>query len=77
LGVFHSGSEGTIHGLFGAYALFIGGPQVLQLVYPNELFPTEIRACAVGGGCAVSRVCAAERSYRVPVSLVPLGRGAP
>ncbi|WP_134604184.1 MFS transporter, partial [Pseudomonas aeruginosa] len=44
LGVFHAGSEATILGLFGAYALFIGGAQVLQLVYPNELFPTEIRA---------------------------------
>ena len=39
LGVFHAGSEATILGLFGAYALFIGGAQVLQLVYPNELFP--------------------------------------
>lgn len=59
LGVFHAGSEATILGLFGAYALFIGGAQVLQLVYPNELFPTEIRAFAVGVGTSLSRVGAA------------------
>jgi putative MFS transporter len=26
----------------------IGGTQILQWVYPNELFPTEIRGSAVG-----------------------------
>ncbi|MEM8120181.1 MFS transporter, partial [Morganella morganii] len=69
LGVFHAGSEATILGLFGAYALFIGGAQVLQLVYPNELFPTEIRAFAVGVGTSLSRVGAAVGTYLVPLSL--------
>ncbi len=73
LGVFHAGSEATILGLFGAYALFIGGAQVLQLVYPNELFPTEIRAFAVGVGTSLSRVGAAVGTYLVPLSLETLG----
>lgn len=39
LGLFCDGSEMLVLVLFGAYAVFIGGAQVLQLVYPNELFP--------------------------------------
>jgi len=69
LGVFHAGSELLILGLFGAYALFIGGAQVLQLVYPNELFPTEIRANAVGVGTSLSRVGAAIGTWLVPLVL--------
>lgn len=73
LGAFHASSEAVILALFGAYALFIGGAQVLQLVYPNELFPTEIRACAVGVGTSLSRVGAAVGTYLVPLSLDGLG----
>ncbi|MCP1646076.1 putative MFS transporter [Pseudomonas citronellolis] len=73
LGAFHASSEAVILVLFGAYALFIGGAQVLQLVYPNELFPTEIRACAVGVGTSLSRVGAAVGTYLVPLSLDSLG----
>ncbi|MBH3434518.1 MFS transporter [Pseudomonas citronellolis] len=73
LGAFHASSEAVILALFGAYALFIGGAQVLQLVYPNELFPTEIRACAVGVGTSLSRVGAAVGTYLVPLSLDSLG----
>ncbi|MEW9679428.1 MFS transporter [Pseudomonas sp. TE50-2] len=69
LGVFHAASELLILGLFGAYALFIGGTQVLQLVYPNELFPTEIRANAVGVGTSLSRVGAAIGTWLVPLVL--------
>ncbi|AIZ32047.1 MFS transporter [Pseudomonas sp. K1(2024)] len=69
LGVFHAGAEWLILALFGAYALFIGGAQVLQLVYPNELFPTEIRANAVGVGTSLSRVGAAIGTWLVPIVL--------
>ncbi|VVP81626.1 Inner membrane metabolite transport protein YgcS [Pseudomonas fluorescens] len=70
-----NGNEILVLFLFGAYALFIGGAQVLQLVYPNELFPTEIRAFAVGIGTSLSRVGAAVGTYLVPVSLQTLGIG--
>lgn len=73
LGAFHTGSEVLILFLFGVYALFIGGAQVLQLVYPNELFPTEIRAFAVGVGTSLSRVGAAVGTYLVPISLQTQG----
>lgn len=73
LGKLHDSSEALILLLFGAYALFIGGAQVLQLVYPNELFPTEIRAVAVGVGTSLSRIGAAVGIYLVPLSLDTLG----
>ncbi|MBX8609487.1 MFS transporter [Pseudomonas cichorii] len=75
LAVFSNSHEMLVLFLFGAYAVFIGGAQVLQLVYPNELFPTEIRAFAVGIGTSLSRVGAAIGTYLVPVSLHTLGIG--
>ncbi|NWD67133.1 MFS transporter [Pseudomonas gingeri] len=75
LAVFSNSHEMLVLVLFGAYAVFIGGAQVLQLVYPNELFPTEIRAFAVGIGTSLSRVGAAVGTYLVPVSLQTLGIG--
>lgn len=75
LGMLRDGPSILILLMFGAYALFIGGAQVLQLVYPNEIFPTEIRACAVGVGTSMSRVGAAIGTYLVPMSLQNIGIG--
>jgi putative MFS transporter len=75
LGGFADSSEMLVLGLFGAYAVFIGGAQVLQLVYPNELFPTEIRSLAVGMGASLSRIGAAIGTYLVPISLQAIGIG--
>ncbi|MNF52888.1 Inner membrane metabolite transport protein YgcS [compost metagenome] len=73
LGASNADSELLILFLFGTYALFIGGAQVLTLVYPNELFPTEIRTFAVGIGTSLSRIGAAAGTYLVPVSLHSFG----
>ncbi|MBD8528934.1 MFS transporter [Massilia sp. CFBP 13647] len=75
LGAFSNGSEIPVLLMFGAYALFIGGAQVLELVYPNELFPTEIRAFAVGIGSSMTRVGSAIGTWLVPVSLLNIGIG--
>lgn len=75
LGLFSDGSEMLVLVLFGAYALFIGGAQVLELVYPNELFPTEVRAFAVGMGASMTRVGSAAGTWLVPVSLHQFGIG--
>ncbi len=61
---------------FSAYALFIGGAQVLTWVYPNELFPTEIRGTAIGMASSLSRIGAAAGTYLAPISLDTLGIGA-
>ncbi|MNN93512.1 Inner membrane metabolite transport protein YgcS [compost metagenome] len=44
-------------------------------MYPNEIFPTEIRAAAVGIGTSVSRVGAIIGTYLVPVSITTYGIG--
>ncbi|MDI9277033.1 MFS transporter [Pantoea sp. EABMAA-21] len=75
LGALRDGPSMIILLMFGAYALFIGGAQVLQLVYPNEIFPTEIRAGAVGIGTSMSRIGAAVGTYLVPISLQTIGIG--
>ncbi|MBP0619041.1 MFS transporter [Cupriavidus consociatus] len=75
LGAFSNGAEMLVLAFFGAYAVFIGGAQVLQLVYPNELFPTEIRSAAVGLGASLSRIGAAIGTWLVPVSLQSIGIG--
>jgi putative MFS transporter len=73
LGASNGGAGIWILVFFAIYALFIGGAQVLTLVYPNEIFPTEIRAFAVGAGTSISRIGAAVGTYLVPISLDTLG----
>ncbi|WP_406385071.1 MFS transporter [Streptomyces sp. NBC_01618] len=51
------------------FALASGGSSFLEVVYPNELFPTEVRATAVGVGTAVSRIGAAAGTYLMPFAL--------
>lgn len=46
---------------------------MLEYVYPNELFPTEIRASAVGLATSLSRIGAAVGTYLVPISLASYG----
>jgi MFS transporter, putative metabolite transport protein len=75
LGFFPESSTTIVLTLFALYAVLIGGAQVLQFVYPNELFPTEIRGSAVGLSSSLSRIGAAIGTYLVPLSLVHLGIG--
>ncbi|MCJ2165478.1 MULTISPECIES: MFS transporter [unclassified Pseudodesulfovibrio] len=72
LGVFTDRSPYLILALFAIYALATGGSQNLQFIYPNELFPTEIRASAVGLASSLSRIGAAIGTYLVPLALARL-----
>lgn len=73
LGIMHASGPVGVLMLFGLYAVSIGGAQVLALVYPNEIFPTEIRTQAVGLGTSLSRIGAALGTYLVPISLQGYG----
>jgi putative MFS transporter len=75
LGIFPSATSWIILVLFAAYAIMIGGTQILQWVYPNELFPTEIRGSAVGLASSLSRIGAAIGTYLVPEALSHIGIG--
>jgi MFS transporter, putative metabolite transport protein len=61
--------------LFIVFAAFNAGSSVLQWIYPNELFPTEVRATAMGFGTAVSRIGAAIGTFLLPLSLAGFGIG--
>ena len=61
---------------FAVYAFFSGGPGILQWLYPNELFPTEVRATAVGVAIAISRIGVVASTYGLPLFLNAYGIGA-
>ncbi|WP_416979820.1 MFS transporter [Streptomyces sp. T028] len=75
LGVFPDAPAAVIMVLFSGYALIIGGTQILQWIYPNELFPTEVRGSAVGLASSASRIGAAVGTYLVPMALTSWGIG--
>lgn len=60
---------------FALYALVSGGPNILEWSYPNELFPTEIRATAMGVVTAISRIGAAVGTFLMPLSIHYFGIG--
>jgi putative MFS transporter len=73
LGVWSQAPVAVVIGFFCLYALFSGGPSILEWAYPNELFPTRIRAAAVGMAVALTRFGAAVGTFLVPISLTTLG----
>lgn len=75
LGFAPSVPTGVIIVCFCAYALFSGGPSILEWAYPSELFPTGVRASAVGISTAASRVGAALGTFGLPFALADWGVG--
>ncbi|WP_104141320.1 MFS transporter [Arthrobacter sp. ZGTC131] len=73
LGVWSHAPAPLILSFFCLYALFSGGPGILEWGYPNELFPTHLRAAAVGVAIAVTRAGAAIGTFLVPIGLISLG----
>lgn len=61
---------------FLVYAFMSGGPSILEWIYPNELFPTEIRATAVGLAVGLSRIGAAIGTYLLPIGIASIGINA-
>ena len=75
LGLFPQAPAWVIICGFLVYAFFSGGPSVLDGIYPNELFPTEVRATAVGVATAISRIGAAIGTFSLPYFLQTYGIG--
>jgi MFS transporter, putative metabolite transport protein len=76
LGLFPHGGSGVTFALFAAYAVCIGGTQVMEWVYPNELFPTAVRGTAMGIASSLSRIGAAIGTYLTPIALQKFGIGS-
>lgn len=75
LGFFPSAPLLVIIGAFAIYAFASGGPGILEWLYPNELFPTSIRASAVGAAMAISRIGTVIGVYGLPTFLKSYGIG--
>lgn len=75
LGVFPNANIWIVVIAFATYAFFSGGPGILQWLYPNELFPTEIRASAVGAAMAFSRIGTVISTYALPIFMNNHGIG--
>ncbi len=66
LGLIGYGDLAGSDGLCGV-CLFSGGPGNLQWLYPNELFPTDIRASAVGVIMSLSRIGTIVSTRALPI----------
>lgn len=76
LGLFPGAPIIVVVGAFALYAFFSGGPGTLEWLYPNELFPTEIRATAIGIAVAFSKICTFLAMFVLPYSIKEYGIGA-
>ncbi|MFJ7727738.1 MFS transporter [Neobacillus sp. NPDC097160] len=59
--------------LFVIYGIFNTGMGIHQWIYPNELFPTNIRATATGFGAGFSRVGASISTFLFPMIMAKYG----
>lgn len=75
LGLWAEGPSWFVMVFFFLFTLASGAGTILVFIYPNELFPTSVRASAVGLATAISRIGAAIGTYMVPLSLSGLGTG--
>ncbi|MCI1691666.1 MAG: MFS transporter [Actinomyces sp.] len=76
LGVVPDATLWVVIACFAIYALASGGPGNLQWLYPNELFPTDVRATAMGLAMAVSRIGTVITTYVLPDYLASHGIGS-
>ena len=75
LGLFPQAPGWFLMVFFFLFTLASGAGTILVFIYPNELFPTSVRASAVGLATAISRIGAAIGTYMIPLSLSGLGAG--
>lgn len=75
LGLWPEGPTWFVMVFFFLFTMASGAGTILVFIYPNELFPTSVRASAVGLATAISRIGAAIGTYMVPLSLSGIGTG--
>ena len=76
LGVWTSAPAAVVITCFLAFALLNSASGVLQMLYPSEIFSTDIRATGVGFAAAMSRVGAAVGTFLLPIVLNSWGVGS-
>lgn len=73
LGVVPLEAAALVVACFCFYAFVSGPTNVLSWSYPNELFPTHIRATAVGFATAMTRIGATAGTFLLPILLESIG----
>lgn len=73
LGLWPSAPAPIVVLCFLTFAVFNSGSNVLQMLYPSEIFPTGIRATGVGFAAAMSRIGAAIGTFLLPIILISWG----
>lgn len=73
LGVWVDAPIWYILAAFAFFALVSSAMSAIDVVYPNELFPTDIRGTAAGMAVAVSRVGSAIGTFLLPVGMAHFG----
>lgn len=76
LGIVPTESAVLVVACFCVYAFVSGPTNVLSWSYPNELFPTHIRATAVGFSTSMTRVGATAGTFLLPILLDEIGTQA-
>ncbi|AKS34615.1 MFS transporter [Mycolicibacterium goodii] len=65
----------VLFALLALYAVTSGACNFIEIIYPNELFPTSVRASATGTVVAISRVGSAVSTFVLPLVLTGPGLG--
>ncbi len=68
-----SGMATAAIGLFVLFTVSEAAGSGLQFVYPNEVFPTDLRATGMGLAMSVSRIGAAAGTFLLPMTLARFG----
>jgi putative MFS transporter len=75
-GIWQGAPSGVIILAFTVFSFFNAAQAVLCAIYPNELFPTDLRGSGAGIGSAASRVGAAVGTFLLPLGISKLGVAA-
>ncbi|MFF0221149.1 MFS transporter [Streptomyces sp. NPDC004629] len=73
LGILHDLPIPLVITLFAALAFALSAADTLAFVYPQELFPTRMRATGVGAAVAASRIGASISTFLLPVVVDSFG----
>jgi putative MFS transporter len=60
-------------GFFILFTVSEAAGSCLQFVYPNEIFPTDLRATGVGLATSISRIGSAAGTFALPMTITSLG----
>jgi putative MFS transporter len=74
--IFPGAPPAVLFAALAVYAVASGASNFIEIIVPNELFPTAVRATATGIVVAISRIGAVASTFLLPTILTDWGTGA-